>query len=186
MIPWLDYLPLMTLQRALHLLFPAQTANWSFLLIDNAENKERKVYQHFMWSYSGEEKPTVFTPLGNIPRYPLVVAFQPPWILSAQDMLEFSQCRVASNSLSFSVLQLTPSSVSGFLDRQRPLGCSRSQRTALGQGLSSPRTSPKPWFSLPFILALGHLRNEQDSLVCADVLRALGFRRFLRRLFVGL
>ncbi|KAJ6537786.1 hypothetical protein B0H19DRAFT_1180897 [Mycena capillaripes] len=93
MIPWLDYLPLMTIQRALHLLFPAQTANWAFLLVDDTESRDRKVYQHFLWSYSGVEKPTVFTPLGNISRYPLVVVFQPPWILSAQDMLEFSQCR---------------------------------------------------------------------------------------------
>ncbi|KAJ7038804.1 hypothetical protein C8F04DRAFT_1088557 [Mycena alexandri] len=93
MIPWLDYLSLMTVQRMLHLVFPAQTADWSFSLVDSTDNKDRKVYQQFVWSYSGRGKPTVFTPLGNIARYPLVVAFQPPWILSAQDMLEFSECR---------------------------------------------------------------------------------------------
>ncbi|KAJ6548199.1 hypothetical protein DFH09DRAFT_629631 [Mycena vulgaris] len=93
LIPWLDYLPLMTVQRTLHLVFPAQTADWSFSLVDDAEDRDRKVFQHFLWGYSGAGSPTVFTPLGNIPRYPLVVAFQPPWILSAQDMLEFSDCR---------------------------------------------------------------------------------------------
>ncbi|KAJ7728895.1 hypothetical protein B0H16DRAFT_1330661 [Mycena metata] len=93
MIPWLDYLPLMTVQRMLHLVFPTQTADWSFSLVDSTENKDRNVYQQFVWSYSGTKKPTVFTPLGNIARYPLVIAFQPPWILSTQDMLEFSECR---------------------------------------------------------------------------------------------
>ncbi|KAJ7147802.1 hypothetical protein C8R43DRAFT_889477 [Mycena crocata] len=93
MIPWLDYLPLMTVQRALHLLFPKQTEHWNFILVDDAENTDRKVIQHFHWSYSGEGKPTVSTPLGDVPRYPLVIAFQPPWILSPQDMLEFCESR---------------------------------------------------------------------------------------------
>ncbi|KAJ7648857.1 hypothetical protein B0H17DRAFT_1102808 [Mycena rosella] len=93
MIPWLDYLPLMTVQGTLRLLFPTQTADWRFSLVDDAEDRDRKVFQHFVWSYSGPGKPTAFTALGDIPRNPLVVAFQPPWILSAQDMLEFAQCR---------------------------------------------------------------------------------------------
>ncbi|KAJ7154040.1 hypothetical protein C8R46DRAFT_1118525 [Mycena filopes] len=92
-IPWLDYLPLMTVQRLLHLIFPTQNANWTFSLVDRPGDKDRKVYQEFLWSYLGPGKPTVFTPTGDIPRYPLVVAFQPPWILSTQDMLEFSACR---------------------------------------------------------------------------------------------
>lgn len=106
-VPWLDYLPFMTVQRTLHLLFPEQTANWNFSLVDDAEDRDRKVYQHFLWSFSGEGKPTVFTPLGNISRYPLVVAFQPPWILSAQDMLEFSECRAASAYFVYIILPLT-------------------------------------------------------------------------------
>ncbi|KAJ7154034.1 hypothetical protein C8R46DRAFT_1118512 [Mycena filopes] len=92
-IPGLDYLPLMTVQRLLHLVFPTQTANWTFSLVDRPEDTDRKVYQQFLWSYLGPGKPTVFTPLGHIPRYPLAIAFQPPWILSTQDMLEFSACR---------------------------------------------------------------------------------------------
>ncbi|KAJ6453873.1 hypothetical protein C8R47DRAFT_242587 [Mycena vitilis] len=93
LIPWLDNLPLLTVQRTLHILFPKQTASWNFSLVDGDENRDRKVYQHFLWSYSGAGRPTIFTPLGNISRYPLVVAFQPPWILSEQDMIEFSECR---------------------------------------------------------------------------------------------
>ncbi|KAJ7268216.1 hypothetical protein B0H12DRAFT_97107 [Mycena haematopus] len=92
-VPWLDYLPLITIQRTLHLLFPRDTADWSFSLILNDDDRDRKVYKHFLWSYSGPGKPMAFTPLGDIPRYPLVIAFQPPWILSEQDILEFSECR---------------------------------------------------------------------------------------------
>ncbi|KAJ7138226.1 hypothetical protein C8R44DRAFT_695354 [Mycena epipterygia] len=111
MTPWLDYLPLMTVQRTLHLLFPQQASSWNFSLVDDAENSDRKVFQHFIWSYSGPGKPTVFTPLGNIPRHPLVIAFQPPWILSAQDILEFSECRTfppfSINNRSTSTLEAT-------------------------------------------------------------------------------
>jgi hypothetical protein len=77
-------------QRALHLLFPDQTSKWNFSLSGDIGSKDRKSFDYFIWSYSGPGTPTAFTPLGDIPRYPLVVAFQPPWILSEQDILEFS------------------------------------------------------------------------------------------------
>ncbi|KAJ7493138.1 hypothetical protein B0H11DRAFT_978733 [Mycena galericulata] len=95
MIPWLDYLPLMTVQRLLHLLFPQHTSGWSFSLADDTENADRKVFQHFTWCYSGSgSRPSAFTPLGDIPRYPVVIAFQPPWVLSEKDILEFSEARL--------------------------------------------------------------------------------------------
>ncbi|KAJ7740446.1 hypothetical protein DFH07DRAFT_965335 [Mycena maculata] len=83
----------MTVQRALHVLFPEQTSGWNFSLGDDTENSDRKVFQHFIWSYSGPGTSTAFTPLGNIPHHPLVIGFQPPWILSPKDMLEFTECR---------------------------------------------------------------------------------------------
>ncbi|KAJ7079296.1 hypothetical protein B0H15DRAFT_518829 [Mycena belliarum] len=94
MTPWIDYLPLMTVQRTLHLLFPKQTTSWSFSLVDDANDKDRNVFRHFVWSCPGPHVSMVSTPLGKVPRYPLVIAFQPPWILSAQDMLEFVRCRM--------------------------------------------------------------------------------------------
>ncbi|KAJ7279692.1 hypothetical protein C8J57DRAFT_1303986 [Mycena rebaudengoi] len=89
-VPWIDNLSLITVQRALHLLFPDQTSKWNFSLSGDIGSKDRKSFDYFIWSYSGPGTPTAFTPLGDIPRYPLVVAFQPPWILSEQDILEFS------------------------------------------------------------------------------------------------
>ncbi|KAJ7614780.1 hypothetical protein FB45DRAFT_936050 [Roridomyces roridus] len=93
MVSWLDYLPLMSVQRALRLVFPDQTSRWAFSLGDDVENTDRKVFQYFIWSYSGPGAPMLCTPLGSIPRYPLVVAFQPPWILSERDIVEFSEAR---------------------------------------------------------------------------------------------
>ncbi|KAF8198689.1 hypothetical protein K438DRAFT_2016154 [Mycena galopus ATCC 62051] len=62
-VPWIDYLPLMTVQRTLHLLFPQDTAKWNFSLVVNDDERERKLFRHFLWSYSGPGKPMVFTRL---------------------------------------------------------------------------------------------------------------------------
>jgi len=88
--PWLDNLPLMTVQRIIHLLYPA-TQRWGFFLCDGNDS-DRKIFQFFMWSRPPNEgmSPEELVKIGN---KSIVVAFQPPWILSEQDIKEFSQCR---------------------------------------------------------------------------------------------
>jgi hypothetical protein len=82
----------MTIQRTLYLLFPQDTANWSLSLVDT----DRKVFQYFLWSFSGPGKPTMYdAALGPIPRDLLIVLFQSPWVLSEQDIHEFCECREA-------------------------------------------------------------------------------------------
>ncbi|KAJ7109350.1 hypothetical protein C8R44DRAFT_284984 [Mycena epipterygia] len=88
--PWLDNLPLMTVQRTIHLLYP-ETRSWGFILNDENDS-DRKIFQYFMWSLSPQEEMTPAR-VAEIGRKSVVVAFQPPWILSEQDIKEFSQCR---------------------------------------------------------------------------------------------
>ncbi|KAJ7774799.1 hypothetical protein B0H16DRAFT_74878 [Mycena metata] len=89
--PWLDNLPLMTVQRIMHLLYP-ETRRWGFSLNDDNDS-DRKIFQYFVWSLPAPEEGIAPAMLAEIGRKSIVVAFQPPWILSEQDIKEFSQCR---------------------------------------------------------------------------------------------
>ncbi|KAJ6502575.1 hypothetical protein C8R45DRAFT_1092404 [Mycena sanguinolenta] len=89
--PWLDNLPLMTVQRVIHLLFPA-TRPWGFFLCDE-NDQDRKLFQYFMWSLPSPEDGVAPQTGNDIGRKSIVVAFQPPWILSEQDLKEFSKCQ---------------------------------------------------------------------------------------------
>ncbi|KAJ6547537.1 hypothetical protein B0H19DRAFT_1166187 [Mycena capillaripes] len=88
--PWLDNLPLMTVQRTIHILYP-ETRPWGFVLCDENDS-DRKIFQYFMWSLPTPDEGIAPARLAEIGRKSVVVAFQPPWILSAQDIKEFSQC----------------------------------------------------------------------------------------------
>ncbi|KAJ7709933.1 hypothetical protein B0H17DRAFT_1191069 [Mycena rosella] len=89
--PWLDNLPLMTVQRTIHLLYP-ETRPWGFILSDENDS-DRKIFQYFMWTLSPLDEQMPPARLAEIGHKSVVVAFQPPWILSEQDIREFSQCR---------------------------------------------------------------------------------------------
>jgi hypothetical protein len=97
---WLDNLPLMTVQRTLHILFP-KTRGWGFSLSDQ-DDKDRRIFQHFLWTISTQGP----TNLGSnqklkIGQKSVVIAFQPPWILSEQDLKEFSACRSVCSKFIF-------------------------------------------------------------------------------------
>lgn len=122
----------MTVQRTIHLLYP-ETRSWGFILNDENDS-DRKIFQYFMWSLSPQEEMTPAR-VAEIGRKSVVVAFQPPWILSEQDIKEFSQCRSVRNYKSdiqypnYSLVSSVPSA------RQRISDTVRKQRTAVGQGL---------------------------------------------------
>ncbi|KIL69725.1 hypothetical protein M378DRAFT_184127 [Amanita muscaria Koide BX008] len=95
MVPWLDNLPLMTVQRTLHLIYP-RSRHWTFSLQDVA-NKDCNIFQYFAWTLQAESR-HAFEEADeetkrDIGRYSIVLAFQPPWILSYQDLKEFADCR---------------------------------------------------------------------------------------------
>ncbi|KAJ7632591.1 hypothetical protein FB45DRAFT_508821 [Roridomyces roridus] len=89
--PWLDNLPLMTVQRAIHVVYP-ETRPWAFVLSDE-NDEDRKLFQYFMWTLPLSEEETTQERLVEVGRRSVVVAFQPPWILSEQDIKEFAECR---------------------------------------------------------------------------------------------
>ncbi|KAF8350729.1 hypothetical protein F5887DRAFT_876120 [Amanita rubescens] len=96
MVPWLDNLPLMTTQRTLHLIHPASRQwHWS-LTFQDVTAMDRDIFQYFTWTLQavpGFLAHADDTVMRNIGRFSVVLAFQPPWILSYQDLKEFSDCR---------------------------------------------------------------------------------------------
>lgn len=82
MVPWLELLPLQTVETTLHLLYP-HIQDWGFVLIDDPDNWDKDIFQYFSLSAKGSQ----------ISRSSLTLAFQPPWILSDQDIKEFAECR---------------------------------------------------------------------------------------------
>ncbi|KAJ7219247.1 hypothetical protein GGX14DRAFT_435292 [Mycena pura] len=90
--PWIDNLPLMTVQRTIHLLYP-ETRPWAFDLKFESDS-DGKIFQHFMWTLSLDDDENVSqAQREEIGRKSIVVAFQPPWILSSADIHEFAKCR---------------------------------------------------------------------------------------------
>ncbi|KAF8741008.1 hypothetical protein AX14_006212 [Amanita brunnescens Koide BX004] len=95
MASWLDNLPLMTAQRALHLIHPP-SRHWQWNLTLDVTTMDREIFQYFTWTLQGD--PQVLAQADDsvkrkIGRFSMVLAFQPPWILSYQDLKEFSDCR---------------------------------------------------------------------------------------------
>jgi len=88
---WLDTLPLQTVQSIVHLLYP-QTRKGRFILT-RSQDEDADIFQHFTWSTTDFAQPDC--------RNSAVIAFQPPWILSEQDIREFSECRSVRSSVVF-------------------------------------------------------------------------------------
>lgn len=84
MISWLKSFPLPIVQHVVHFLCP-QSKGWRFILGNDCDGDE-SIFQYFTWSTMDLDSPM------NA-RNSAIIAFQPPWILSEQDMREFSECR---------------------------------------------------------------------------------------------
>ncbi|KAJ7874938.1 hypothetical protein B0H14DRAFT_3550908 [Mycena olivaceomarginata] len=138
-IPWIDNLPLMTVQRTLYLLFPQDTANWSFLSTQIAR-------------ISGPGKPTMYdAALGPVPRDLIIVLFQPPWVLSEQDIHEFSGFeRQVWDTYAISKTRCF------VLDVLRPLG---------GFGVFSEVWVSPSYLSVTFVLALFQLTHAAPTIL---------------------
>jgi hypothetical protein len=86
----------MTVQRTLHILFPEVTSKWVFKL-DDDNDLDRKIFQYFIWTLPWLENQGISVDdINRIERASVIVAFQPPWILSPQDIKEFARCRSVS------------------------------------------------------------------------------------------
>lgn len=89
MISWLKSFPLPIVQHVVHFLCP-QSKGWRFILGNDCDGDE-SIFQYFTWSTMDLDSPM------NA-RNSAIIAFQPPWILSEQDMREFSECRSVSTT----------------------------------------------------------------------------------------
>ncbi|KAF5391435.1 hypothetical protein D9757_001914 [Collybiopsis confluens] len=89
--PWIDNLALMTVQRIIHLLHP-DTHTWSFELMEERD-LDRKILRYYMWTVPEDVIERVSEEhRRSIQKSSVVVAFQPPWVLSTQDIKEFASC----------------------------------------------------------------------------------------------
>ncbi|KAF9005627.1 hypothetical protein BDQ17DRAFT_1469825 [Cyathus striatus] len=91
LMSWVDNLSLMTVQRTMHCVFP-DTQDWSFQH-DNKWEVDSDIFSHFTW----ELRDPVLLRDAHIKREAkkksVVIAVQPPWILSQMDMKQFSNCK---------------------------------------------------------------------------------------------
>ncbi|KAJ3998183.1 hypothetical protein F5050DRAFT_1806143 [Lentinula boryana] len=90
--PWVDNLALMTVQRILHLIHPG-SQTWGFSLADETDF-DRTIFQYYLWTVPEYILEGLDENRRKSVEYSsVVVAFQPPWVLSAQDIKEFAKCR---------------------------------------------------------------------------------------------
>ncbi|TFK76471.1 hypothetical protein BDN72DRAFT_237532 [Pluteus cervinus] len=87
--PWLDNLPLMTAQRMMHLVIP-ESQEWGFTL-SHEDEVDKQIFQHFLWSRPIPEEE--LEEGRDRTEGSMIVAFQPPWILSDDDFTEFVNCK---------------------------------------------------------------------------------------------
>ncbi|KAG2120911.1 uncharacterized protein F5147DRAFT_12930 [Suillus discolor] len=81
---WLDNFPLQTVQRVFHIMFPA-TKDWGFAMLDDHGCDEEN-FKTFHWTDVNQDHP-------DIHDLSVVVACQPPWIMSDEFMRQFTQLR---------------------------------------------------------------------------------------------
>lgn len=89
-----DY-PLVTVQRILHLI-NSRTERWGFKRTHDTSS-DRDLLQYFLWS---KLEGPASTPLTQdmrlmIQNKSVIVAYQPPWVLSPHDMKQFANCEVS-------------------------------------------------------------------------------------------
>lgn len=82
---WVNHFPLQTVQRVLHIMFP-QTKDWSFTSNITGSN-DQEIFKEFYF--------TDTRALASLETGPnsVVVVCQPPWILSHEDMWQFTELK---------------------------------------------------------------------------------------------
>ncbi|KAG1750016.1 uncharacterized protein EDB91DRAFT_1110942 [Suillus paluster] len=75
-------LPLQTVQRVFHIMFPA-TKDWGFVALDD-HGCDDDIFKKFYWTDVNQDHPDIYDAS-------VVVACQPPWIMSDEIMWQFTQ-----------------------------------------------------------------------------------------------
>ncbi|KZT26223.1 hypothetical protein NEOLEDRAFT_1063653 [Neolentinus lepideus HHB14362 ss-1] len=85
---WLNVLPLQTVQRIVHLAWP-DVCDWRVQRV-KTEDKDCDLFRHFYWT----RKDTAGRQDDDLGLHSAVLAFQPPWILTRQDLQAFIRCQL--------------------------------------------------------------------------------------------
>ncbi|KAF8445967.1 hypothetical protein L210DRAFT_3474243 [Boletus edulis BED1] len=80
---WIDHFPLRTVQRILHILYP-QTKDWGFMS-ETQPHYDDHIFKEFYFTRT--ECPST----AEIASNSVLVACQPPWVLSTEDMWQFTE-----------------------------------------------------------------------------------------------
>ncbi|KAF8843938.1 hypothetical protein BDN67DRAFT_963422 [Paxillus ammoniavirescens] len=80
---WVDHFPLRTVQRILHIVFP-QSKDWGFLS-ETQPHYDDHIFKEFYFTDIGRP------PTPEIASNSVLVACQPPWVLSDEDMWQFTE-----------------------------------------------------------------------------------------------
>ncbi|TRM59362.1 hypothetical protein BD626DRAFT_508096 [Schizophyllum amplum] len=95
LLPWIDSLPLLTVQRIMHVLFYDATKGHSFQ--HGPTDQDSSIFRYLLWAPAlegeGIDGPQNTTMLIERFRRSVLVAVQPPWILSDQDIRNFADLR---------------------------------------------------------------------------------------------
>jgi hypothetical protein len=89
---WLNYLPLKTTERALHLVHP-ESRHWSFVL--QSGDLDDPHFKYYAW----ELAPCVPSTSGR--KTTAIVMAMPPWTLTPTDLQCFAACKEARNAAIF-------------------------------------------------------------------------------------
>ncbi|OJA18714.1 hypothetical protein AZE42_01261 [Rhizopogon vesiculosus] len=81
---WLDNFPLQTVQRTFHIMFPA-TKDWGFMTLDEHGCND-DIFKKFYWTDVNGDHP-------DIHDASVVVACQPPWLMSDELLWQFTQLK---------------------------------------------------------------------------------------------
>jgi hypothetical protein len=87
----MNQFPLTTIERVMHLSFP-ETLEWRFET-DNQEDVDADIFDYCLWTLPNSDP----TPDPEIQKRGVVIAFQPPWILSTKDIEAFVNCNTVSH-----------------------------------------------------------------------------------------
>lgn len=90
---WIDHFPLRTVQRILHILYP-QTKDWGFAS-ETQQHYDDHLFKEFYFTRT--ECPST----AEIASNSVLVACQPPWVLSNEDMWQFTELQSVSRDQHF-------------------------------------------------------------------------------------
>lgn len=96
--PWILTLPLQTMTRALHGIFPEEGAKWDITYVDRSD-PDTALWSTLVWRKTPppSKLETFFIePQDPFEQCSVVFAVQPPWIMSPQDLKSFLRCTSVS------------------------------------------------------------------------------------------